>query len=477
MPTVKIPFKAPVNRNVDESALSDANSAILIDGYKDEAGNVYSRPGLASFRDLVIAGTNGIDGLYWFDALSCVMVVSNQRLWKITESAGVYTTTELSAGTMSELVLGRRVSFTDNGTYVFLCSGGKIYYTNGTAAPVVLADVDAPTSVDSVGYLDTYIIANVSGTNKFQWADVSSPLTWNALSFASASASPDSIKSLLIVEREIYLFGATTIEIWENDGSTPFSRVPGGSVQFGTSAKASPIYVEGVGIFFLDHKRRVSKLSSRQVESVSTPYDKIIQGLSSVSDCSTDLIEVDGLPLLVFHFPTAEKTLVYNYLLNDWSEWGSYEADQLAYERWVGSCHVYCPAWNKHLVGERNIARVSAISSTSADDNGHVIKLYLKTGNIAHGQSRRKRCDEVRFIVRRGDGLSSREPVMMIRYRDQGGPWSIERSISLGNAGQFTNFMRLQRLGIYQRRQWEISCTDAVKFCLSDIEEDYTPLR
>lgn len=69
-------------------------------------------------------------------------------------------------------------------------------------------------------------------------------------------------------------------------------------------------------------------------------------------------------------------------------------------------------------------------------------------------------------------------PILMLRYRDDGtGEWSNIEHIDLGALGDRNFHVKLFRLGTYESRQYEISCSDNTPLVLSNAQEDITELR
>ena len=132
LPVVGDPY-----RNVDESEL-DQISPLAQDGYIDEFGYMQKRPGMDLVVDL---GTNAaIDGLYWWEQLGILLIVSNGRTWKMTDSTG--TIVEITGDV---LTAGTPVRFAVNTTIMTMANGGRMVTTDGTSATTFIADADAPT--------------------------------------------------------------------------------------------------------------------------------------------------------------------------------------------------------------------------------------------------------------------------------------------------------------------------------------------
>lgn len=473
MPTVPVPIFQPVFKGVDGAELNEDNFAVL-DGYRTLKGGSTSRPGsIATFTATGATGF-GFDGMFYWSEKDCVMAVGAGELYQLTYISNTPVITSLTAG-VPLLNQSRPVSICVDGTNVYACNGGRIVYSAVGGTPAYIADPDAPTNATHVDFLDGYIIA-IDGSNKFYWSDVNAGTSWNALSFASAAGSPDKINALKVLNREIYLFGQRSIEIWENDGTTPFSRIPGGFIQSGCSAPYAIIEDEN-SLYWLDDNRRLVRFSGKSVERLSTKFDRELQSLVSVEDARAFKIEIDGYIFFVFTFEDADRTLVYNQTTDDWCEWGRWVYANSAYERWIANCYCYAEKWGYHLIGRRDSLVISELSRDYATDDADIIRFARTTGHIDYGTSKTKQSNELRFRAKRGEGLTTRTPKLMLRYKIDNVSWSNIKEFSLGDIGEYNLVLRDFRRKMFRAVQYEFTATDAVDIVFSQAEEDIEVLR
>lgn len=399
MPTVKTSISSRTYTNVDSVELSD-DSQILIDGYLDEAGASVKRPGLSQELDLGLGANNQIDAIYWWEQKGYAIVVSAGSIYKVTRSAGVLSYTDLTGtGTLTS---DKRVSIASDGTNVYLANGGRIVYTDGSATTQFIADGDAPTTVTHIGFIDSYLVANEVDTDTWYFSDILDAQSWTASSYATAVGNPDYTTALHIFQRQIYFFGPSTLEIWENDGENPFSRIPAGFYETGCIAPYSVVNTD-TSIIWLNHKKHFVELDyNGSLQELPTDFDKLIQGFDIVSDCTADRIEIDGKPFLVFSFPAENRTLAYNYQQETWSEWRNYVGPSKTYNRWKGNCYAFSPSWNLHLVGGKSDSIIYSMSPDHLDDAGDTIRMKRLTGHLDYGTSKTKRCNELRLRLKRG---------------------------------------------------------------------------
>lgn len=458
-----LPLTGDPYANTEEPEM-DGVSVSVIDGFINELGHTVKRPGLETWSNL---GTGAkVDGLYWWDKQSVVLSVSAGRVFKHTDLTG--TATELLGATLNS---GTRTSFASGITAAVMANGGKMVTTD-LATLTQMADGDAPVLVSHVVSMDNYILANTTASRTVNFSDNLSIVNWTPTSTFQKSGKPDDLIGLFEGWNELILAGKESMEVWYDDGVTPFVRRSNGLIDRGCSA---PYTVTRVGNdwMWLDDKRRFVKLDQRAPTDISFPYHKMIAGFNAVDDAVSDNIEVAGFPLYVTSFPSMRKTLAYNYQKDGWAEWGYWNAASASYEGFRGNCYTYAKRWNKHLVGDRANGKIYSMSRSLYSDDGDPIRTLRRTGFISHGTSALKTSNEIVFRLKRGQGTSTvADPVMTLRWRNHNGAWSNERQLRLGAVGDHYLEARTHRLGEYRYRQYELVHSDASDFILVDAQED-----
>lgn len=459
----KLPMDGDVYSNVDETELN-AISATVVDGYVNELDHTVRRPGLTQLVDL---GTSaGIDGLYWWDQQTCAIAVSGGRVFQINDFTG--TNVELTGTTLNS---GTRATFTTDGTKIVMANGGKMVHATKSGALTQMADVDAPTTVSHVAYLDGYVLANKTSTGQVYFADPADLTSWNALDLMTAEGRPDYIVAVHEGWQELAFVGKESVEIWVNDGVTPFSRLAGGVTQRGCSAPYSFQQV-GNAWFWLDDKRRFVQLDARTPTEVLCPYAKAIQGFASVDDAVSDVMSIAGQEFYIISFPLARQTFAYNYKKKNWTQWGYWDTNTASYGRFLGNAYCYAKPWNLHLWGDYSTGIIYTASRSVFTDNGDPMRTLRRTGFIDHGTPGFKRSHELSIKVKRGQGSSSvSDPQYFLKWRNTAGSWGNEHYRSLGQVGQHEIISRFHRLGTYKVRQWEIACSDDCDFILVEGKE------
>jgi len=483
MPTVKIPIVNGEYTNVDKTALND-DAFELYDSYVDEKGANNRRPSINTKLNLSQPSYQGIRGIFHWatqDKLYGVWPTAFTVMSRSASALSLDTTVTAVDTTGTFNVTTPKSYIVDDATNLFFSTGTKIVkYVQSTGLLTFLDTVDAqaPVTASHIAGLDGYLIANAANSNRFYFSEVADFNTWSALDFASASGNSDYILALHVFRRELYLFGQETTEIWENDGVSPFIRIPGGYIETGISAPHSVVQNDE-GIFWLSSRRRIVKYNGSNLEVVSTPYDSLIGKMSDVSDATSDRMVVSGKEFLLFHFPAGNVTLVWNVTNGTWSKWGKYDSTAGSYDRFNAHRYVDIPSWNMRLMGSLDGAKIYSVSDTLYQDDSTDIRSLRTTGHINYGTTQEKQSQEIRLTLRRGDAAvtTTTSPKLMLRWRDNNRYWSQEKQIDLGLTGETDIVARLTRTGIYRTRQYQISCTENVPYVLVDAEEDIEVLR
>jgi len=458
-----LPFNSKPFQNVDPIVLDDASEA-LFDAFIDEFGNTNMRPGSKLFSNL--ENNKKIDGLFWWEAKQIIIAVSDGSVFKIINSAGDFVDI-----TGDKLLDDTRPTFADNGNILVIANGGKMVTTDGTSLTAFIVDADAPTKVTHVAFLDFFLLANEVGTGRFRFTDfTTNPNVWFALDVFEAEANPDVIEALYVNRRTIYLYGTNSTEFWFNDGVTPFSRMQGTTIQRGVMSKYSQINVNET-FYFFDDRRRLTRFEGNNPIILNTAFDETIQSFDTVDDCIADYITKDGKAWIIFTFPTEGRTLFYDLVGDYWAEWSLFEIATGSRDRYIGNAYVYARGFNKHLIGDFRTGKVYDMDSTFFLDDTENIHFLRRTGSIDHdAPDNKKRSYRINIRLKSGEGFGpdgNTAPTLRIRWRDNGSSvWGNYRLISLDIRGNREFIKRINNLGAYHSRQYELAYSDPAPFVM-----------
>lgn len=469
MKTFPIPLNSKPYQNVEQMTLTE-DSIQLLDGYIDEKGHTVSRPGLSPFAQ--VGSSHYSSGAYWWERMGVSIFVSDGRIYSVEEDGSV---TDLSD---TDLVnINNPVTFADNGDYLVIATGGRMVYTDGTAASVqYIADGDAPIDVTHVIFLDNWIIANEVGTGRFHYADfVGAPTAWFAVDVFSAESNPDNIIALYVLPTLFYVVGTASIEFWINDGVSPFSRLGGTSLSKGGMSPYSGQIVNQT-FYFFDNTKRLSYLSGTQIVPVNTPFDKTIQQIDQVQDSFMFYITPFGRNFIVILFPSANRSFVYDFQSDSWYEWSYWQESNSTRKRFLGNCYCFASAWNKHLFGSFQSDDILEMKEEYVDDDGADIRMSKISGFLDHGSpNQRKRCYSLSLRIKTGEGIGdegSEIPYFRMKYEDvlKDGTTKMSnwRQIPMNVRGERGFLVTLRNLGSYYIRRYFFESSQKVKFVMGD---------
>lgn len=477
MPTLKVDINAKPYRNIDPMETNSQYADALIDGYINEIGDTVKRPGIDVTPWVDLGTGKKVDGLFWWDSKQMLIAVSDGKIFKITDASG----TKVDITGLSTLENGNHVSFSEHNyggsRNLYMANQSKINVTDGsTSAETTDPELSAIASCSGLSFLDGYIIAIEDGTNAYHYSSI---LTVPVDSgYFTKESKGDIGKTVIVDSGYIYVLGSTSSESWYNDGTTPFSRVGNAAMGVGIAAPDSAKAING-SIFFLSDTRKVIQMAAQQYQTLSTPFDREFQNMTTVTDAIGFNMLVDGKNFYVITFPTDNKTFVYNILDQYWMQWGKWslnDYETLSYNRYFANDYVYIPTWGLHLIGSRFDGKIYKTGKDYYTDAGDPIRMLKRTGHDDNGTYLKKRVSAARLKVKTGTGLatSTTTPASFtIRWRDNGSSiWSNYHTVSLNAQGKTEFIKELKRLGQYQTRQWEICHAENSPFILCGMEID-----
>ena len=218
------------------------------------------------------------------------------------------------------------VSIKDNGTTAMLvdnsANGYTIAMSNNAFGPIV-DPTGTFVGATRVDFVDTYMAFNIPGTNGWGVSNPNS-ITFNILQQANKDSQPDPIVTLAFNDRQAWLLGTRSSEIWFNAGSTPFpyQEWPNIFVPYGCAATYSLAQAD-VDLFWLSRNPQgqaiAVKTKGLSVEEISTmALNWEWANYTTVADCITSAYQHAGHTFVAFHFPSANKTWVYDLATRQW---------------------------------------------------------------------------------------------------------------------------------------------------------------
>ncbi len=352
------------------------------------------------------------------------------------------------------------VDITSDGVYLcFFDSSGGWTYDGVTFAAITDADFQTPSGAT---YQDGYHIISRENTDQFFVCDQDNPTSWDATQYATAEGHEDILVSPVSSQRQLWLIGKESSEVWYNSGSTvPFDRNPGGFLKTGCNAKRSIVAFQDE-LMFLDDTNRVVRKFGIQLVPVSTyQIDYMVNGFTT-SDAVGFMYFQEGHVFYELSFPTDSKTICYDLTTDFWHT----RASGLNDRRCRANCSVRFD--NKVLVGDYENGKIYEYSlSTYTDDSEK--KRAIRASQFINENNNLVFFNSFELDVETGVGDAvTTDPQIVLDWSDDGGhTWSNEHWKSLGAVGEYGKRIKWRRLGKSRNRIFRITISDPVKRMIS----------
>ena len=418
-----------------------------------DGDSLVSTPGATSFSVPAAGEVRGgisYNGLAYF-------VIGN-TLYEL-DAAGTAT----SRGTINTSI--GRVSMAHNGVrtvgnqQIILVDGTDGWiYDNSTSTLSQIVDAQF-VSASTVVYIDGYFIYSQNDGSGYFW--LTSQYDGTAIDtndFSSAEGWPDKIQCLVADQRELFIFGEESLEVWYNSGDADntFQRFQGGFKQTGTVAKFTPARVDN-NIYWLSRDERgqgqVVKMGEGYSPTVvSTP--EIAYQISTydvISDAFGYAYQYEGHEFYVLTFPTAGVTWAYDASTQQWHRRGHTIGGAFP-NRERYNCHVF--AFGKHLFGDYTNGTIYKLDATVGTIDGTRIPRERTTATIGK-EEKRIRISSLQLDMEEGIGdpnVTTDNAMWMSWSKDGGHTFSNEQDRSAGDIGDYKDRLIWRRLG--NARNW-----------------------
>jgi hypothetical protein len=433
-----------------------------------------------SGQSKTIAMLVGTPGLVLFSALTgggvrgCIRFSATQSI--VVVGGNVYSVTTAGVGTLIGTIVNRAtpVSMASNGITVMLVTGpeGYVVTPNVTPALSTVAQIVDPSffGADKVDYADGYFVFNKPGTEEFQITGLIAN-TIDPLDFASAEGSPDLLISLLVNQREVWLFSQSSTEIFFDSGNPdfPYERIQGAFIEQGCAAKFSPAKLNesvfwltaddrGQGMVVMAVGYRPQRISTHAEEFAWSKYARI-------DDAIAYSYQQEGHTFYVLTFPTGNATWVYDASTQLWHERAWRNPVDASLNRHRSNCQMAFAG--KVIVGDWENGNLYSLDLDTYTDNGAILPAIRQAPHYSTGDNTWMIFDRFWVDIETGVGLATgqgSDPMVMISWSDDGGhTFPNEVWVSAGKIGEYRRRAILRRAGKSRDRVWRVTITDPVK--------------
>ena len=396
-----------------------------------------------------VRGGIAYNGLAYF-------VISN-TLYEVN-SAGTATsrgTINTTTGRVSMAHNGIRTSA--NQQIMFVDGTDGWIYDNTTSTLSQITDTDFVAS-DTVVFIDGYFVFSQNGNSDRFWLTAQYDGTSiDASDFSTAEGWPDVVQSLIADNRELFIFGTETLEVWYNSGDTDntFQRYQGGFKQHGCVARFSPARFDNSVIWLSQndrgHGQVVMMAEGYQPKVVSTAeVNYQISTYKNIDDAFGYSYQHEGHEFYVLTFPGNGVTWAFDASTREWHRRGETINGVASRERY--NCHVF--AFGKHLFGDYLNGKIYELDGTIGTIDGVAVPRERTTITITDEEDRR-RLSSIQLDMEEGIGSGNtvNDDIFELSYSKDGGhTYSTIRQRNAGEGGEWDKRVIWRRLG--QSRNW-----------------------
>lgn len=450
MPLRPIPFAA---QSYQDRSLP-VSSQRLVNMYLEEKPEgsksrvaLHNTPGLKPYKTI---GTGPCRGMIVMG--EDAWVVSGQTLYRIDRYDAV-----TSIGTVTG---NYAVKMAHNGEDVVIASDFDAYYYDTVTSTYYDLSLD---SINGLAFHDGYVIMSQKNTQHFYITpfvnEIEQSGNIDTSEFALANTFPDNIVTIENANRETWVFGETSIQIYYNSGAAdfPFVRLGSGVIERGCVAKNSVKEYGGI-LYWLGDDRKVYRSRGQSYEAISTaPIEKELKTYRGLEDTTAIIYGDEGHLFYVLSFH--DGTWCYDVSTGLWHE---RESGDLG--RW--RCVEYMRFEGKDIVGDYENGNLYELDLDTYDDNGTAIKREMIAPPI-HANGSRLHMSSLVMDFEAGVGLTTgqgSEAEVMLDWSDDGGrTWSNEYWRSIGKVGEYEHRAKWTRLGTFRSRIYRVKISDPVK--------------
>jgi len=430
---------------------------------------VFGTPGLSLFA---ACSGSGVRGLYTFSNGSAMYAVSANALCQINIGGSVTVVGTVNNNTTP-------VAMVDNGTQLLILDGinGWIYVP-ATNTLTKIADANFPQNATSCIFNDGFFLVNDPSVNgQFRKSAILDGTTWSSTDIGIAQSSPDPLVKISLLHGLVICFGSTSIEFWQDFGTLgfPYGPIKAATQDFGLVARSSAVYFDNSLAFLgqsLDGMLHVMQFDGFTPRTISTPdIDDIIEDLAlsgTVADAIGLTYSSRGHLFYQLTFPSANRTLLYDGTVKEWSEAQS-GVSEIPQRHRAQTSAVFA---NNTYIGDSTTGNIYLLSDEVYTENGAPILRLLQTKHI-FDEENLIGIDEVRLDMETGVGLQagqgSNPQIMMQVSKDGGRTFGNERWASLGAVGQYLGPRVVwRRLGAGRDFVIKFKMTDPVPFTINN---------
>lgn len=361
----------------------------------------------------------------------------------------VSTTEAFELGTLATAT--SKCTFAENATQIAVCDGFGLYVWDGTTFSQTSLPISA---AGSIAALDGYGIFNDRSSGRFYRTNLNDFKTVDPLNFATAESNPDKLVRVFVDHREIWLFGETSTEVWENAGTSGFSfqRVGGVALERGCAAAMS-VAAEDNTVFWLGNDGAVYRADQYRPALISDEgIGRLIGEAAPLDDAYGWVYAIPGHKFYVLTFP-GRLTIAYDLMTQAWHQCRT---------RGSGSWDIVGP----HKLGPQVVLGhegVCQLVPGAYQDNGDVLERIAIAPPVYSG-GKRIAVDAYWLDCEAGTTGSPAAPEVVLEVSKDGMAFGNSRARAIGAIGSYSRRAVWRNLGIARDWTFRVSFTGDAPF-------------
>jgi hypothetical protein len=288
-------------------------------------------------------------------------------------------------------------------------------------------------------------LVGFQGTN-FIWNNPGELDGWDSSNFSSVAPASGRIRAALALDRELYLFCESAVELWVNTGGAiTFQRRR--SFPIGTLSGDSCIMLGGIEPAWIGADRRIYKLTSGSPQDI-TGFQA--EHLREINARSLKAWECRREGVVYWSAVNVDEAIVYDYKRNAMMSDASWDGAD-----WRTPLIASRMEWKDTSLGfSATDGSVYELSWDAANDDGLHIRTVNRFTVALSATSGRGRINELELRMKRGHVES--DPRVIVRWGFDQGPLRSTWSVPLAGLGLTAPVVRRKKLGYGFEATFEI---------------------
>lgn len=454
-----------------------ASVASLRNCYAEDAGEegksnwiIYARDGLSNFGSALAGGA--VRAMLTVD--NTLYVVAGRRVYMVNSSGTATDIGGIPTDGRVYMARNRKVP-----PQIGIVTDG-LYYIVESGVLTQVSDADLPPPV-GIAYLDGYFVLPVSN-GRFYNTGIDEGTTIDALDFGVAEAYPDEIVGISTLERELVLFGTTSIEWHPNTGNetgSPFTRSQAVEIGCLTGATIAKVDTDGnKALLWVASDHTVRRMSGYGGQVVSTnKINGLIRDLAADGEKeSLSAFAWSAGGRFYYCLTCPYWTQIYDSRTGFWTD-----ADSYGDANWrVGNVVQFA---DKLIASDASTGQLYVMSPDVYSEAGNHHVLEVVTPPV-HAFPDRLLFNALFLDCETGVGTNDAipedvTPELVIDWSDDGGAsFCTPYVVKVGQAGQRKQRIQIRRLGISEgtkgrsfRIRWSTATAKAIFNLSADVEK------